>query len=272
MINLFFQLQLLTIHSFLQKVFRNYIAYLVEYSTKPFTIAYDTAIPDNPKDVITTTHRRERECEVKHLDFRVLTGVFYSRIVHYAHTWEALDRESLFTDEKNRTFWISQPALLPLLLPDSTLQQLKADEALQERGYLDELRWALLRKLRCPPAEPAYPISPESVSSEADDIREHSFSELDRFVRAPPGRPFSGTYRRTVTKLFLAQRYALGFSEIIDLFDLCLRLAFCWLGARLLEQAAHKYNRLHGAPTLSLLSQSILVGLCHVYGLSKGYR
>lgn len=264
---------LLTVHSFLQKVFQGYISYLVHYSTNPFSITYDTAIPDASKNVVTSTQRRDREWNVKHLDIRVLTGAFYSRFVHYAHTWEALDRESLFTDEKNRTCWISQPALLPSLLPDSTLQQLKTDEMLSERGYFEELRWTMLRKLRCPPAEPAYPISPQSVKFEADDIREYAFSELDRFVRTPSGRPFSGTYRRMVTKSFLAQRYAWGFTEIIDLFDVGLRLVLCWLGAHLLESLAQDHNHFHSADVkFSWLLKSFLVGLCHVYGLSKGYR
>ena len=194
--------------------------------------------------------------------------------MHYAHTWEALDRECLITDEKNRTLWISQPALLPLLLPDSTLDQLKQDEQLWPRNSIDELRWTILKKLRCPPAESAYPISPKAVEFEIDDIREHSFSELDRFVRSPSGGlRYAGSYRRAVTKIFLAQRYALGFVEIIDLFDLSLRVTLCWLGTNMMNSFSQAQGHSHNITfSYSLCLKSILFGLCHIYGLLKGYK
>lgn len=207
------------------------------------------------------------------LDIRVLTGAFYSRFVHYSHTSEAFDRECLFTDEKNRTLWISQPDLLPKLLPKRALEDLKEQEQFVKRDYLGELRWTLLRKLRCPPADPAYPISPKSARFDIDDIRDHSFSELDRFVRGPAGMRNAGQYRRAVTKLFLAQRYALGFTEVIDLFDFCLRAMFCWIGASMLlahiQAADSNVDGLYGV--FNWWSTGAAVGLCHVYGLLKGY-
>ena len=263
----------LILHSFLQKVFRDYLFHVVHYSTNPFSINYETAIPDKPKDSIATTHRRGREGDVKMLDLRISTGAFYSRFVHYAHTWEALDRECLVADERNRTLWISEPVLLPLLLPDSALDKLKEVEQQWSRSYLDELRWTVLKKLRCPPAKPAYPITPKAVELEAEDIREHSFSELDRFVRSPLGSRYAGGYRRAVTKLFLAQRYTLGFEEIIDLFDLSLRVMLCWLGATMMGSFAqaqgHSYNITSSS---SLCLKFIFFGLCHIYGLLKGYK
>ncbi|KAF1972770.1 hypothetical protein BU23DRAFT_508106 [Bimuria novae-zelandiae CBS 107.79] len=257
---------------FLQQVFRDYLYYVVHFSTNPFHITYETAIPAKPKDAIATTHRRGRVEKVQNLYIQVTTGAFYSRFVHYAHTWEALDRECLITEERNRTLRISQPTLLPLLLPDKVLEQLKEDEQLTRRSYLDELRWTLLRKLRCPPAEPAYPISPKSVEFKIDDIREHSFSEMDRFVRTHTQKHYAGAYRRAVTKLLLAQRYALGFTGIIDFMDLCLRVVFCWVGVKMTVWRAESDDLFHGTGLLfSWAIALVSLSLCHVYGLAKGY-
>ncbi|KAF2439542.1 DUF1365-domain-containing protein [Karstenula rhodostoma CBS 690.94] len=266
------------IENLLHQIFQDYLFYLVHLSEDPFYIKFETAILDKPKDVVASTHRRDRHSNVKYLDIRVLTGAFYSRFVHYSHTSEAFDRECLFTDEKNRTLWISQPDLLPELLPRRRLEDLKEQEQLIDGGYLGELRWTLLRKLRCPPADPAYPISPKSAQFDIDDIREHSFSELDRFVRGPARRHYAGRYRRAVTKLFLAQRYALGFTGVIDLLDLCLRAISCWLGARMLVsyiQAGGQHHSsslygIHGVYTWWITAAAL--GLCHMYGLLKGYR
>jgi hypothetical protein len=250
----------------------------VHLSENPLNIRLDTAIPEKPKDEITTTYRRGRDVPLKYLDMRVLAGAFYSRFVHYAHTSEAFDRECLFTDEKNRTLWISQPDLLPELLPKSMMKDLKEREGFVERGYLDELRWTLLRKLRCPPADPAYPISPKSAAFEIDDIRVHEFSELDRFVRGHVGMFYVGSYRRVVTKLFLAQRYALGFTEVIDLLDFCLRAIFSWFGASALMSYMQVRGQHHDSSVYDFYgiynwcTTATVLGLCHMYGLSKGYR
>lgn len=244
----------------------------------PFWINMETAIPEKPKDAVASTHRRERHSNVKQLEIHVQTGAFYSRFVHYSHTSEAFDRESLFTDEKNRTLWISQPDLLPELLHKRTLADLEEQEGFVERSYLTELRWTLLRKLRCPPADPAYPITPKSAEFNMDDIREHSFSEVDRFVRGPAGMHYAGQYRRAATKLFLAQRYALGFTEVIDLLDFCLRAILCWLGASMLVSCLQASGQHHGSSVYTVrgiqdwLTQAVALGSCHVYGLAKGYR
>ncbi|OAG11695.1 uncharacterized protein CC84DRAFT_1107391 [Paraphaeosphaeria sporulosa] len=266
------------IENLLYQVFRDYLFSLVHLSEDPFLINFETAIPDKPQDVVASTHRRDRHSSVKSLDIRVLTGAFYSRFVHYSHTSEAFDRECLFTDEKNRTLWISQPELLQELLPKKLLEDPKEQQGFVERAYLSELRWTLLRKLRCPPADPAYPISPKSAQFDLDDIREHTFSELDRFVRGSTGLHYAGHYRRAVTKLFLAQRYALGFTEVIDVLDLCSRTMLCWLGARMLVSYNQAGGNHHSSSLYDMYgvynwwTTGTALGLCHIYGLSKGYR
>jgi hypothetical protein len=249
----------LTLCSALETIFRRYLEYLVDVSPEFFQINYQTAIPEISQQVITTTTRRVREENIKMLDIDIITPAFYSRFVHYAHTTEALDRECLFTDEKNRTLWISQPEHLSRLLPRQSRNE--KTKAAVKRGFLSELRWKLMRKLRCPPAEPAYVITPKSTTVEIDDIRTLPYSDFDRFVRGDDGTLYAGDYRRMVTKVFLAQRFMLGFG---------LRIALCWFASSGTVSWAG-CELVWSIEWLRMLSTVFCVSGCHVYGLLKGY-
>lgn len=218
--------------------------------------------------MIMSTYVQGRNIVPSRLELRVLTPVFYSRFIHYAHTSEAFDRECIFTDKRNRTVWISNPEMLSLLLPKSKVPPPEEEARGIKRNQLEELRWALLRKLRCPLPEPAYPVTPRSPSFDIDDIRTLPFSDLDIFARSRHGRFIAGLYRRAVTRVFLAQRVALGFVEVVDGIDLLLRILICFLGLRMLllwEMEAQQ----RGVRLLGLCS-----AVCgfHIYGLMKGYR
>ena len=207
-----------------------------------------------------------QDAPVRHLVIRVLTPVFYSRFVHYAYTSEAFDRECIFTDEKNRTLWISRPQLLALLLSPSRPSQ---DQAVVRRSMLDRLRWNILRKLRCPPAEPAYNPTPQLPSFHVDDIRALPFSAVDEFVRRPSGQMYAGAYRRAVTKLFLAQRYFLGFTEMISMLDVIVRMVLCYAGASQLVGAQQVTDTRW--VSWELLRPALAVSACHAYEFLKGY-
>lgn len=258
----------------INKVFKQYLFELVHDKEENFNITLQTSIPAAPSGVIMTTHRPGHNPNVHNLELRVLTPAFYSRFVHYTYTSEAIDRECVFTDEKNRTLWICRPQLLPLLLSERS--SIPLDDQVQplvKRSYLDELRWSLLRRLRCAPADPAYSMTPKSASFKIDDIRSRSFSELDNFVRSFRGNKHAAEYRRAVTKLFLAQRYFLGFPEIVGLFDLTVRVVLCFLGAS-------QFGKLFDVPMSQMsiekdwrpmLSAISAVLACHAYQMLKGY-
>jgi hypothetical protein len=203
---------------------------------------------------------------IRHLVIRILTPAFYSRFVHYAYTSEAFDRECIFTDEKNRTLWISRPQLLALLLSPSRPTN---GQAVVHRSTLDRLRWNMLRKLRCPPAEPAYNPTPHMPSFHVDDIRALPFSGLDDFVRRPSGQVYAGEYRRAATKLFLAQRFFLGFTEIVSMLDLAVRVLLCYAGASQLVGAQQVTDTRW--VSWELLRPALAVSACHAYEFLKGY-
>ncbi|KAF2787908.1 hypothetical protein K505DRAFT_315881 [Melanomma pulvis-pyrius CBS 109.77] len=275
----------------LSKFFRSYLYQLVNESPDQFNITLHTAIPDHPKEFIASTYIQGREINPKIFEIRVLNPSFYTRFVHYAHTSEAFDRECLFTDQRNRTIEISHPEFLPLLLPHS--KPPRSDDLAWDvkRRYLNKMRWALLRYLRCPPSEPAYPETCTSPNVDVSDIRFRPFSDMDTFIQAPYSFFIAGSYRKIVTKVFLAQRFAFGFVEVIDVVDILLRICLCYLGSKKLISWARGASQ-HGlGKHLNRTPNTFLEGprgaytgwwwlsglgmwicACHFYGLFKGYR
>lgn len=247
--------------------------------------------------MITTARQDTQDLSTQKLEIRVLTPGFYSRLVHYSSISEAIDRESVFTDERNRTLWICRPQLLPLLLCKKVSLQVQEKE-LQSvaRGYLDETRWSLLRRLRCSPGDTAYSVSPQSSAFAVNDIRSQPNSELDNFVRSTKDNTYAAEYRRVVTKIFLAQRFGFGFSEVIGVVDVLLRVLLCYFGARNLstwiknDQKQHSWENLQhiltsgrGAPGFGALGRGVQawwwmtesvipVSVCHAYQVLKGYK
>jgi hypothetical protein len=269
--------------STLQNIFYDYLNHLVQQSPEALEVDCETAISQVPKRKVTTKQQPGREENVKKLNLHISTPAFYSRFVHYAHTSEALDRECLFTDEKNRTLWISHPNILSNLLPK--WERLRDESNLPvKRTFFDELRWTFLRKLRCPPPDPAYVVTPKSTGFNVDDIRTLPYSELDKFVRDSESRQYAYLYRRMVTKIFLAQRFTLGSTEIIDTIDFVLRFLLCWFGAMKLASWAQTIEQRIGPGTegcggalhsMELWRMSVIaisVCGCHIYSLLKGYR
>ncbi|KAF2110830.1 hypothetical protein BDV96DRAFT_500493 [Lophiotrema nucula] len=276
----------------LQGMFRQYLHDLVQSSSSHWNITYLTSIPDRPQELLVSTHNPDHAINSKRLEIRVLTPAFYSRFVHYRHTSEAFDRESLFTDEKNRTLWISNPELLPKLLPKPGVTISGDEKWPGKRSFLDEVRWSWLRKLRCEPASPAYPISPKLPPEvEVNDIRSVRFSDLDTYVRERCGSVSAADYRRIVTKIFLS-RYTFRFAEVVSAVDLLLRYVMSYLGTEMLSEWARQATHygvgrylerpapgtcvahLRGASTewYYLVGLGFWMFACHFYGMLKGYR
>ncbi|KAL5121578.1 hypothetical protein ACEQ8H_000650 [Pleosporales sp. CAS-2024a] len=277
------------------EIFENYLGRLVDSSQVAFSIKLHTAIPGKPIREIATWHTPGRNPRTHQLEIRVLTPAFYSRFIHYAHTSEAFDRECIFTDEKNRTVWVSRPELIPQLL-NSTIPIEEFSPRLP-RSQLGELRWAILRRLRCAPATPAYPVSvpTQTEFTATEDIRSLPFSDLDRYMRIVFNRHKAERYRRIVTSYFLAERFAFGFTELVGLMDLVVRVLLCWLGAYHLTalSAQDPETGIFGCSTSMLKDETVygcfqgvkaaygewwwLIGTmvatsaCHGYGLIKGY-
>lgn len=227
----------------LEAYFSTFLTSVVEAADKSLRVIYQAAHHSDSELVLYSSgYLREKEHE-RTLTVKILSPAFYSRFVHYSHAKEAFDREALATDEKNRTLLIEPPHLLPILLDamkqattnndPSTTPNSSSTPPLPSRilpnNPLTSLRWTLLRKLRCPPAAPAYPPAADP-SMNITDIRTHPLSELDLFTRNNTISTNTNTvalnsshYRRTLTKLFLAQRFTLGLPVLITTLDSLLR-------------------------------------------------
>jgi len=188
---------------------------------EPLQVTLKTAIGTGPTQCFVTQCAPEDKPQLPALELRVLTPAFYSRFMQYSHAIEAFDKESLFTDERNRTIWVSQPTLLPILFDTKSRSR---DDGLERRGVFERAQWELHRQLRRPPADESHPLT--RGPSDIVDIRCSPFSAMNVFVRTNHGN--ANRYRRICAKLFLAQRVAFGFTQIIDLLDLALRICMIY--------------------------------------------
>ncbi|KAK0376092.1 hypothetical protein CLIM01_06563 [Colletotrichum limetticola] len=223
----------------LEPVFRSYLRHLVAQSTAAIALTY---IPAG----ITTTGgagggggltetmlspaAQKNPKRAEHLDLKVLTPVFYTRFVRYAHDLEAICCE--FQD--NGTLWISQPEVLPKLILKKPAPPLKTT------NILDYVYFRAIRALRQRPDRIERPLTSATKSPEAKDggagagvqkvdIRDFRISSMDGFVLGQTDRQTRSVYRSLVLRSFLADRLALGSVELLDLQHLILRAGVAWV-------------------------------------------
>ncbi|KAK4989058.1 hypothetical protein LTR50_003527 [Elasticomyces elasticus] len=220
----------------LETFFRRYLECLVKQSEYALGVHYSPARGLGDQVKMHSLLVGQDDTSVKILEVNVLTPAFYDRFIHYAHLAEAFDRESLCTDEGNRTVLISDPSMLYSLIQDGRKNTLATFHNIHYRhGFMEDLNWALLRSLRCPPIQPSYGTQQQPTLSSMKDIRKLPFSPVDLFVRMHCVD--SADYRRVVTKLFLAQRLAFGFPELVTAADILTRLVMAWVMWQCLKTA-----------------------------------
>lgn len=210
----------------LEAFFSKYLEDLVQNCALHIEVTYHPGLPDRQESVFKSSQLASGSKPPEQLEIKVLTPAFFSRFVHYAHSSEVFDRECVFTDVKNRTIWVSKPALLLALLDSTTsdYQHIKA------HGPLDSMRWWILKRLRCTPPVQSYPVTPQA--DEGQDIRRMTHSPLDRFVQVRCDDTW--VYRRQCIRLFLARRLVFGYPELIDFIDLSLRVVIIWFGVSMI--------------------------------------
>lgn len=81
----------------------------------------------------------------------------------------------------------------------------------------------------------------------------------------------AGSYRRAVTRLFVAERLALGQVWLVKVVDLIARAALIWIACVGVEGSGGAYVGHGGAFRLQGLAVSAIVGgLPHAWSLAKG--
>jgi hypothetical protein len=148
----------------------------------------------------------------KQLTFKVLSPAFYTRFVHYAH-----DSEAIFTElSEARTISVTPTGLLP----DVFLR--KASPPIHSRNVIDFICFELIRKLR---SRPRSLQPPESTLR--TDIRAFRLSPMDAYVLRQPDDNLRRSYRSTVLKLVMANRYFGGSYRAVT-FALFAFRVFAW--------------------------------------------
>jgi len=242
----------------LESYFTLYLRHLVENSDAAVKVIYKSATRTVGSESFTSLKAHHGDENTQTLEIHILSPAFFSRFVHYAYTSEAFDRECIFTDEKNRTVWISRPELLPLLLNGE--KDVKATHT--QRSAMDHLRWIIHKRLRCPPAPQVYTFHKQAEHpAKVEDIRLLPFSSLDHYVQAHCEQPW--LYRRQCMRLFLAQRLVLGFAGVIDGLDLLTRSCFVYFAV---SSIFHHST----ANVMSLLKMLVQLSLVHIWSFGKG--
>lgn len=258
----------------IENLFRQYLAVQIRKSTKPISVVYKSApgLAVQPKHLC--RQMKDFPESTTDIEVEVLTPAFYSRLVHYHSVREAIREEALCTDPRNRTLFVSDPTRLSIIFDEAMNPRKPRFDDLHVLG-LDRLRWEILRMLRCNPAAQSFleAATPDDVKS-TDDSKMTCFSQLDIYVAQ--SSIDDGLYRRSVTQLFLAQRYTAGFTGLVSFLDGMTRLALTFTGVYAASKSMTGYNsdylKLVSTTIMPLLLLNTVHGWAFVKGLSAPTR
>ncbi|KAL8393045.1 hypothetical protein RB595_003012 [Gaeumannomyces hyphopodioides] len=217
----------------LELVFRRYLRHIVERSESALVIKYIPGGISNAAAelMLSPSATQSEHHETEHLEFKILTPAFYSRFVHYAH-----DLEALFCElRESNTIWLSNPELLPRLALK------KPSPPLQATSYVDFVSFRALQRLRRRPERIVRPLTSSqstTTNASAQDVRGFRISSMDAFVLSSTDAGTKALYRRSVLKLFIADRMALGVVPLFEAQLLALQITATWFLVRQLDAVA----------------------------------
>lgn len=217
----------------LEAAFRRYLKFLVEQCQKPMSVRYvSSGILSNSEEIFTSPPWHGSVEDRRMLELKVLTPIFYTRFVRYAHDFEAVFTE--FMD--SATIWVSEPQLLPDLLLK------KGSPPLQSASLMDYLFFKSIQYLRRRPEKiPSALTSAETKADEAStvDIRDLRMSSMDAYILEHAQPTLKTIYRSTLLRLFVADHFALGNVAFLDVCILLWRIGIAWACAATLKQTAN---------------------------------
>ena len=204
------------------------------------------------------------------LQFKVLTPLFYSSVVRFAHISEFIYSEEFRHDDKQRTFWTSDPQKLLKILGEKQIPEPNRSSP-HSSNWMSQVHWATLRLLR---RSPQYSIPKEDLqslesldASAYHDIRSFRLSALDQFVLSSCKRSQAEEYRIAVNTLLLSDYVAFGIPELLDAFDWCIRLLFCYV---FVDFAVDWMHTLFSPCIFMTLSDALVsCNLMHIWWLVK---
>jgi hypothetical protein len=207
----------------LETFFRNYLRYLVESATLPLIVNYKAAgLSECSEETIVSDSTHDDPSTAKILDFRVLTPVFYSRFVYYAHDLEALCSELT----ESETIWVSDPSLLPRLV-------LKKPQPTQSiTSWTNYACFRVIQKLRQRPSPIENPRrsidAAKDDAAKQSDIRTFRPSAMDCYVLSRCIYDEQKSYRSQLLKLFISDLIAFGNVDVLKVELFMLKCLFGW--------------------------------------------
>jgi Protein of unknown function (DUF1365) len=206
----------------LESVFRSYLRYLVKSAESPFIVKYTAAGIRGDCDVVTLSNIIEGDLSIAEvLEFKVLTPIFYTRFVHFAH-----DLEAFFSEfNESSTIWLSNPSLLPRLVLR------KPRPAQLVPSLTNYVCFKVIQKLRRrPPPMGGLKASYQSnVGRNKSDIRAFRPSAMDGYILTNGMPSDQKMYRTQVLMLFLSDRFAFGSLNFLSAEIFLLRCVILWL-------------------------------------------
>lgn len=209
----------------LELMFRKYLRNLVEQCQAPLALKYvPCGLADSGKELMLSPAAKDKQdADVEEMEFKVLTPVFYTRFVFYAH-----DLEALFSElRESSTIWVSRPDLLPKILFK------KPAPALEARNPMDFAYYEAIRYLRRRPDAIVRPLTSsqplqQSSPTTAVDIRDFRISSMDAFMLQQEDTAMRKRYSSLVLRILVAHRLAFGNLLLVDAALIVLRTWLAW--------------------------------------------
>lgn len=215
----------------LEAAFRSYLRFLVGQCQRPLSVKYvSSGIRNRLSEVLFSPSCSEDPKATQTLELKVLTPVFYSRFVHYAHDFEAIFTEMA----DNGTIWTDKPHLLPEIFLKKRSAPLHAATA------TDCMYFKGIQQLRRRPSQlPRVSTSadPPATSPAVVDIRDFRISSMDAYILGHADPKMKASYRSTLLRLFAADIYFMGSPEVLGIALLVFRSGLAWVSATTLSRA-----------------------------------
>lgn len=260
----------------LEAAFRLYLRHLVESVTdddstgidKPLAVRYiPCGIPDvHPELMLSPSAARNTvshdvltgraAIETDEIEFRVLTPVFYTRFIRYAH-----DVEALFCELRESGTIDITPQAAPALFAKRVLSKATLPPPLQIKDPTIYIAFKIIQKLRRRPgpierpmtwptnkygaaSSPSSPKSGTTPMKVSGDLRGFRPSAMDGFILSlgHEQQDLRLSYRSALISLFLADRVTFGSPMLLWVLRLCFRIFRAWYFAPMLLNLLYKLN------------------------------
>lgn len=220
----------------IEQVFRSYLRSVVQSSPHPLLVRYVPAgiIGGNAEMMSSGASEIGVQFAVKEHEIRILSPLFYSRLVQYSSTHAALLSEY----KDSATIFLSSPSFLSKL----DFSPLSA-EALN--SLYDNALFTLLASMKKTPAiiEPLADeaikreiIGPEPAPFNASEIQDlKGLSGLDVFVFATGSKADRREYASRLLKMLFAEQFGLGWMEILDMEIFAIEAVVAWGAVKLIS-------------------------------------